>query len=188
MVRERQFPLPPGYYRTSRIQRMSQVPESCRDIVIGVDSREGGGAKRALHDMCNRLESKNVPFFVANFNIGGYLFFTRDPSGNFDYLCPILVEHKAIEDVAQSIHDGRWDDQKERIYAGQYVFGYENSRMVFIIEGNIKRHELTGGYVGSVTYNLKSEYIQREIANLESEGFTVLKTTCREQTMFELAS
>ena len=189
MIRERQFPLEPGHYRCSRIQSMSQVPDAYKDICIGVDFREGGGGTKALHEMCNRLESTKVPYFVAPLKIGDYMFFTSDPSGtkNLDYLCPILVERKAIEDIARSIHDGRWNAQKKRMYQGQYVFGYENCRMIYMIEGNLKRQQVTGGYVGSFDYGLHTQDIEREIANLESEGFEVLRTTSRDQSMLDLA-
>jgi ERCC4-type nuclease len=76
---------------------------------------------------------------VAPLKVGDYMFFTRDPSGKLDYLCPILVERKAIDDVAKSMYDGRWNAQKKRMYQGQYVFGYENCQMIYVIEGNLKR-------------------------------------------------
>jgi hypothetical protein len=139
IIRERQFPLEPDHYRCSRIQSMSQVPVPYKDICIGVDFRGGGGGMSALHEMCNRLESTNVPYFVAPLKVGDYMFFTRDPSGKLDYLCPILVERKAIDDVAKSMYDGRWNAQKKRMYQGQYVFGYENCQMIYVIEGNLKR-------------------------------------------------
>ena len=186
IVRERQFPLPPNYYRTSRIQRMSQVEDIYKNICIGVDLREGGGGHSALHEMCNTLDSKQVPFFVATLKIGDYLFFTRGASGNLDYLCPILVERKSIEDIALSIHDGRWEYQKRRMYIGQYVFGYDNSRMVFIIEGKEERQQVTGSYIGHRMYDVGIQCVRDEIENLKSEGFDVLRTSCRQSTMYEL--
>lgn len=86
MVQERQFPLPPSFYRTSRIQKVSQVQESFKNICVGVDLREGGGGHRALHEMCNTLDVKKLPFFVASLKIGDYVFFTRGPSGSLNYL------------------------------------------------------------------------------------------------------
>jgi ERCC4-type nuclease len=96
--------------------------------------------------------NRKVPYFVTTLKIGWRLF-TRDTSGSLNYLCPILVERKSIESVVRSIHDGRWKQcQKERLYQGQYMFGYEDSRMIqqYIIKGNlVKRQEVTGEYVGS---------------------------------------
>ena len=74
--------------------------------------------------------NRKVPYFVTTLKIGWRLF-TRDTSGSLNYLCPILVERKSIENVVRSIHDGRWKQcQKERLYQGQYMFGYEDSRMI----------------------------------------------------------
>jgi ERCC4-type nuclease len=187
MVKERQFPLPPNFYRTSRIQLESQVGAPFKNICIGVDLREGGGGHRALHEMCNTLDVKKVPFFVASLKIGDYVFFTRGPTGSLDYLCPILVERKSIEDIALSISDGRWKSQKQRMYHGQYIFGYGNSRMVFIIEGKEEKQQVTGGYIGHRMHNVDMQRLRDEIENLKSEGFHVLRTPSRKQTMFELA-
>lgn len=70
-VRERTFPLAPNFYRTSRIQHMSQVAPSYKNICIGVDFREGGGGHCSLHDICNTLDLKKVPFFVASLRYVG---------------------------------------------------------------------------------------------------------------------
>jgi ERCC4-type nuclease len=108
---------------------------------------------------------------------------TRAPSR----LCPIIVERKSIQDVAMSIYDGRWTNQKRRMYVGHYIFGYDNCRMVYIIEGNENAQTVSGDYVGARWFNVNKERLQEEIANLQSEGFEVLRTPSRENTMFELA-
>lgn len=186
MIRSRDFPAAPGHYRCSRIHRMSQVEETYRGICLGVDLREGGGGQSVLHEMCNNLDRKKVPYFVGTMHIGDYVFFTQK-AGSSDYLlCPILVERKSIEDIVLSIHDGRWRNQKQRMYVGQYVFGYENSRMVFIIEGKEEKQQVTGGYIGHRMYDVNIDRVKDEIENLKSEGFEVLRTPSRENTMFEL--
>ena len=186
MIRSRDFPAAPGHYRCSRIDRMSQVEETYKGICLGVDFREGGGGHSVLHEMCNNLDSMKVPYFVGTMHIGDYVFFTQK-AGSSDYLlCPILVERKSIEDIALSIHDGRWQNQKQRMYVGQYVFGYENSRMVFIIEGKKEKQQVTGGYIGHRMYDVNIDRVDDEIKNLKSEGFEVLRTTSRKDTMCKL--
>ena len=74
--------------------------------------------------------------------------------GGLNYLCPIVVERKSVQDVAMSIHDGRWKDQKRRMYHAQYVFGYDNCHMVYIIEGNENAQTVSGGYVGARWFNV----------------------------------
>lgn len=151
---------------------------------MGVDLREGGGGHNALHEMCNNLDRKHVPYFVANLNIGDYIFLTQKMGTH--YLLPILVERKSIEDIALSIRDGRWKDQKRRMYIGQYVFEYEHSRIVYVIEGKPEKQQVTGGYIAHRMYNVDIDRLNAEIENLKSEGFEVLQTTSRENTMFEL--
>ena len=91
-------------------------------------------------------------------------------------LLPILVERKSIQDIAASIYDGRWSSQKRRMFQGQYVFGYNNCHMAYIVEGGKEAQQLTGGYVGQRHYNVTREQLDREIEKLESEGFDVLRT------------
>lgn len=192
-LRKRQFPLPDGHYRSSKIHSLEQVDEKRYDnICLGVDSREGGGGARTLHLMCNKLEMMRCPYFVGHLQIGDYVFFTNNASNSragqhMDHLCPIIVERKSIVDVALSIHDGRWEKQKERMYQGQYVFGYENCRMVYIIEGNEDKQAVSGGYIGARWFEVDKGKLQEEISDLKAEGFDVLRTTSVENSMFQLA-
>jgi ERCC4-type nuclease len=192
MIRTRNFPEPPGHYRCSPIATHSHVPDQFKGVCLGVDRNEGGGGAKMLHQMCQKLDMKKVPYFVGTLQIGDYVFFsTKDggktTGGPMDYLCPIIVERKSVQDVAMSIHDGRWSSQKRRMYQGQYVFGYENCRMVYIIEGNQNAQTVSGGYVGARWYDVNKERLAEEVENLKAEGFEVLQTPSRENTMFELA-
>ena len=191
MIQTRQFPEPPGHYRCSRIATLSQVREEYEGVCLGVDLREGGGGTNKLHQLCNKLDMVHVPFMVGSLQIGDYVFFTRKtgapPTDPLNYLCPILVERKSVQDVAMSIADGRWTSQKRRMYVGQYVFGYDNCRMMFIIEGNENAQTVSGDYVGARHFQVDKEKLAEEIKNLEEEGFEVKRTPSRENTMFELA-
>lgn len=209
-MQSRMFPSPDGFYRCSHIESVDDVVEDYREICLGVDLREGGGGTRTLHRMCDTLDKMHVPFFVASLDIGDYVFFTRNmPNGAMNLLCPILVERKSIQvrtstavflqcktltyhwfytqDVAMSIYDNRWTNQKKRMYKGQYVFGYDNCRMVYIIEGNMNKQTVSGDYVGTRWFNIKTDGIEKEIENLKAEGFDVLRTTSVENSMMQLA-
>ena len=160
-----------GHYRRSNL---TTVEPKFNGICLGVDSREGGVAndRRILHQMCNRLDMTKIPYFVGLLCIGDYCFFHMDTS----LLCPILVERKSVQDMAFSISQDRWQNQKQRMYAGQYVFGYDNCRIAYIIEGKEEKQQITGGYIGSRRYNVTRERFDEEIAKLETEGFDVLRT------------
>ena len=175
-IRNRFFPEVSGHYRTSNL---FAVDSRYENICLAVDYREGGGPKRRLHFMCNKLDTLKIPYIVCPLHIGDYAFFVTD-NGNecnsTSKLCPILIERKSIQDVAQSIFDGRWKDQKRRMYQGQYVFGYENCRLAYIIEGKEQAHQLTSGHIGQRQFNVSREQLDEEIKNLQADGFAVLRT------------
>ena len=98
-----------------------------------------------------------------------------------------MVERKSVQDVAQSIADGRWYSQKQRMYRGQYVFGYENSRIAFLIEGKVDTQQVTGGYIGHRKYDVDRNRFDEEIDNLKLEGFDVLRSLSPENSMVELS-
>lgn len=166
-IQERNFPNSPGHYRTSNFEC---IEPRYQGVCLAVDNREGGGPKKKLHSMCNKLDTLKIPYFVCPLSIGDYCFF----AGN--KLLPVIIERKSIQDVAQSIYDGRWEKQKKRMYQAQFVFGYENCCMTYIIEGRKETQELSGGYMGHRQFNVSSEQLDEEIDNLESEGFEVLRT------------
>ena len=164
-VRSRTFPAAPGPYRTSNL------PTPCDGICLVVDTREGGGPQNKLHQMCNKLDSLKIPYMVCRLKIGDYCFMTSDGK-----MFPILVERKSIQDVAQSIYDGRWTNQKLNMYQGQFVFGYEHSRMLYVIEGKESTQQLTGGYIGQRHLNVTRDQLDQAVHNLQEEGFEVLRT------------
>jgi hypothetical protein len=166
-IQQRHFPSTPGHYRTSNL---SQMEPRFEGVCLAVDRREGGGPKQKLHTMCNKLDTLKIPYFVCTIDIGDYCFF----AGN--KLLPVLIERKSIQDVAHSIYDGRWTSQKQRMYQGQFVFGYNNCSLAYIIEGKKEMQELTGGYVGQSQFNVTSKQLDEEIQKLQSEGFDVLRT------------
>ena len=183
IVSGRTLPAPAGHYRTSNLRK---VPPKYDRIFLAVDFREGGGGDRhrkILHDMCNKLDLQEIPYLVNTLRIGDYCFFSGDK------LCPILVERKSVEDVAKSIddNDGRWIRQKRRMYQGQYVFGYQNCRIAYIIEGKVEKHLVSNGFVGNARHKVSRKQFEEEVAKLEEEGFEVLRTCSFENSMLELA-
>ena len=89
----------------------------------------------------------------------------------------VLVERKSVQDVALSISDGRWQSQKHNMYHGQYVFGYDNCRIAYIIEGKEERQQVTGGYIGNKRFNVTREKFDEEVEKLKEEGFEVIRTS-----------
>mmetsp|Transcript_9283 Transcript_9283/g.10605 ORF Transcript_9283/g.10605 Transcript_9283/m.10605 type:complete len:1128 (+) Transcript_9283:51-3434(+) len=179
--KDRIFPTEIGHYRSSNLKK---IPPEYDQICLAVDMREGGASqssRKTLHEMCNELDMKKIPYFVNTLKIGDYCFF----SGNL--LCPILVERKSVQDVAGSIDDGRWKSQKRKMYHGQFVFGYDNCRLAFIIEGNLKQQQVSGGYIGNARLDVREKQFNEEIKILELEGFEVIQTCHHRDSMSELA-
>ena len=84
---------------------------------MSMDFREGGGGGKSLHKMCDNLDVRGVPYVVRELKIADYLFFTGDK------LAPILIERKTAEDVASSLHDGRWERQQRAMRKAQFILG-----------------------------------------------------------------
>jgi len=166
----RHYPAPNGHYRTSALYQ-GQEPERFAGICLAMDRKEGGGENHNLHSMCHKLDMTQIPYLVGTLSIGDYCFFR----GNL--LLPLIVERKSVEDVALSFADGRWHNQKKRMYQAQYVFGYEACRMAYIIEGKEDRQLVTGGYIGHRKHGVTKSMWEELIQQLESEGFDVLRTT-----------
>ena len=183
VISKRSLPASHGPYRFCNLH--SVLPKYKR-ICLAVDLREGGGGDRyhkGLHTMCNKLDLLKIPYCVNTLRIGDYCFFSGDK------LCPILVERKSVEDVAKSIDagDGRWIRQKKRMYQGQYVFGYQHCRIAYIIEGKIEKHLVSNNFVGNARHKVSRDRFEQEVANLEGEGFQVLRTCSVDNSMIELS-
>ncbi len=135
------------------------VDEEFGAVTMSMDFREGGGGGKSLHKMCDQLDIRGVPYgeqsvviwasilisvtnltsvptghhpVVRELKIADYLFFVGDK------LAPILIERKTAEDVANSLHDGRWERQQCSMRRAQYVLGGGPERrcqISYIIEG-----------------------------------------------------
>ena len=80
----------------------------------------GGG--RSLHKMCDQLDIRGVPYVVRELKIADYIFFVGEK------LAPVLIERKTADDVAGSLHDGRWEKQQRSMRKAQYVLGGGSAR------------------------------------------------------------
>lgn len=135
-------PFPPGPLRQLAAEF---VDEDFGNITISMDYREGGGGVNKLHDMCKYFDDQRVPYVVRDLKIADYVFFIGDK------LAPVIIERKTLEDVAKSLVDGRWERQQRNMRKAQYVLGGGAERkchLCYLIEGDIDRVTVHGGYVG----------------------------------------
>ncbi|CAB9525623.1 DEK C terminal domain [Seminavis robusta] len=186
-ILNRHFPSGPGHYRTSNIHSLDLVERGYKDICVGVDRREGGCGRNGLQSMLNHFDIIKMPYFVDTLMIGDYIFVWTGSGPDYGKLCPILVERKSIEDVALSMADGRWQSQKQRMYHGQFVFGYHNCRIAYVIEGKEEKQQVSGGYIAHRKLGITRENLDDAIRLLRQEGFDVLRTSSAKHTFFELS-
>jgi len=148
-------------------------------VTMGVDFREGGGGKVSLHKMCNMLDEIKVPFVVRELKISDYVFFVNNR------LAPVLIERKSVDDVANSLSDGRWKRQQRAMRKAQFVLGGPSRRcqICYLIEGDASRRTVHGGKVGRTSWNQSLEDVENAIEQLASYGFGVMKTKSQMHSM-----
>ena len=124
-------------------QLVSRSVSSCyANLTVVIDFREGGGPSNNLHKFCNHLDCRKVPFVVRELKISDYVFFYGE------CIAPYFVERKSLVDVANSLADNRWENQKTNMKKARAVLG-SSCKLYYIIEGNPERiDEVHGGYVG----------------------------------------
>lgn len=84
-------------------------------IILLVDTQETvGKTKRSLDATMQLLTEKNVKFEVRRLSVGDFLWICRDKD-NREVLLPYIVERKRMDDLAGSIKDGRFHEQKFRL-------------------------------------------------------------------------
>jgi len=126
------------------------VDERYGNVTMVMDYREGGGNSKGLHKMCDLLDEYRVPFAVRELKISDYVFFVGNK------LAPILIERKSVDDVANSLADGRWERQQRSMRKAQYVLGNGDKRkcqLCYLIEGDASRRIVHGGNVGRASWD-----------------------------------
>lgn len=144
--RERVVHMEPGSYR----------------IVMLVDTQETSGKnKRVLDQTRSYLQSLGVEHEVRRLTVGDFLWIACDAAGN-ELVLPYIVERKRMDDLASSIRDGRFHEQKHRL--GQC--GIPN--VIYLIEDYGDNEEL----------GLPLDSLQQALANarIQSQGIQVVRT------------
>lgn len=73
-------------------------------------------SKRQLDTTLKALESRKVNFEVRRLAVGDFLWICRDESQpDVELVLPYIVERKRMDDLASSIKDGRFHEQKFRL-------------------------------------------------------------------------
>jgi crossover junction endonuclease MUS81 len=136
-------------------------------LIIDIDYREQKIIKLIDPNIKNVLASdtiygpvthNKITFYykISNLIIGDFIYKNHDTSSVY-----YIIERKSISDLASSIKDGRFREQKERL-------SQSNANVIYIIEGNINTLR---GY-GICKTTLKSSIVNLQIKH----KFLVFKT------------
>ncbi|XP_036332334.1 crossover junction endonuclease MUS81 [Rhagoletis pomonella] len=144
-------------------ERQRQVimsPGSFR-IILLVDTQETSGKnKRTLDQTRSYLESFEVSYEVRRLTIGDFLWVARDKEGS-ELVLPFIVERKRFDDLASSIRDGRFHEQKHRLRQ----CGIQN--VIYLVED----------YGDNEHLGLPMENLQQAIMNTQiHSGFMIAHT------------
>ena len=97
------------------------------NLILKVDNRE--------KDLIQLLDNQNISFIKENLEIGDIQFLEKDETNN---QLLVLIERKSYLDLSNSIKDGRYKEQKNRILNSVP----NNVRKMYLLEGNVKDFKL----------------------------------------------
>ncbi|XP_030378402.1 crossover junction endonuclease MUS81 [Scaptodrosophila lebanonensis] len=96
-------------------ERFVHMDAGSFEIFLLVDTQETSGKnKRVLDQTRSYLQSLVVQHEVRRLTVGDFLWIARDAAGN-ELVLPYIVERKRMDDLASSIRDGRFHEQKHRL-------------------------------------------------------------------------
>ncbi|XP_055303441.1 crossover junction endonuclease MUS81 [Sitodiplosis mosellana] len=165
---------------TQPIPQMDFMPEKVRlgsctfKIILLVDTQETAGkSKRQLDTTLKALEQRKVNFEVRRLSVGDFLWICRDETNKeHELVLPYIIERKRMDDLASSIKDGRFHEQKFRLSD----CGLHNRIYMIENRGN-------NTHVGLPLTNL----LQATTNTLVQNGFIVKFTDSNENSMFYLS-
>ncbi|XP_034119569.1 crossover junction endonuclease MUS81 [Drosophila albomicans] len=154
-------------------ERVVQMPAGSYRIVLLVDIQETSGKnKRVLDQTRGYLESLGVMHDVRRLTIGDFLWIASDGVGN-ELVLPYIVERKRMDDLASSIRDGRFHEQKHRLQQCGLP------HIIYLIED----------YGDNEQLGLPLESLQQALANarIQSKNIQVVRTENHYRSMCYLA-
>lgn len=149
------------YYLTQKGKDLSEsmfkdsscIKEEDTTIKLIIDTREVK-SKRQRDFFQNFFDSKEIKNETRALAVGDFIWIRGED------MCNCIVERKGGDDFISSIEDGRFKEQKQRLYH----CGLD--RIFYIVEGLKKVHNSS----------LNSGYVQSCLTATKLEGFTVIET------------
>ncbi|KAH8416782.1 hypothetical protein KR222_004080 [Zaprionus bogoriensis] len=154
-------------------QRVVHMPPGSFRLVLLVDTQETSGKhKRVLDQTRSYLQSLGVEHEVRRLTVGDFLWIACDGAGN-ELVLPYVVERKRMDDLANSIRDGRFHEQKHRLRQCGLP------HVVYLIED----------YGDNEQLGLPLDSLQQALANarIQARGIQVVRTDNHYRSMCYLA-
>uniref|UniRef100_A0A182NUN3 Crossover junction endonuclease MUS81 n=1 Tax=Anopheles dirus TaxID=7168 RepID=A0A182NUN3_9DIPT len=139
--------------------------------ILLVDTCETiGKSKSGLDRTLQELVQYSVEHEVRRLSVGDFVWIVKDDSGR-EFLLPYVLERKRLDDLASSIKDGRFHEQKFRLMQ----CGLPN--VIYLIE-HLGKNRQVGVPEGTLTQAALNTYVQ---------GFTVKYTENHHHTVMYLS-
>ncbi|KAI8034538.1 crossover junction endonuclease MUS81 [Drosophila gunungcola] len=154
-------------------ERVVEMQPGGFQLLLLVDTQETSGKnKRVLDQTRSYLESLGARHEVRRLTIGDFLWIAQDAQGN-ELVLPYIVERKRMDDLASSIRDGRFHEQKHRLQQS----GLEN--IIYLVED----------YGDNEQLGLPLDSLQQALANARIQtGVQVVRTENHYRSMSYLAA
>jgi len=138
------------------------------EVVLLIDNREESASKRLQFS----LESKGVICENLPLSLGDYLWVFRNVTTGFKYVSDYIVERKTAGDLASSIKDGRFKEQKLRLHN----CGLQH--VIYLVEGSLSSQNQTPVVI------LEDALAATQIC----DGFRLKRTRSHDETVEYLAN
>ncbi|XP_016937274.2 crossover junction endonuclease MUS81 [Drosophila suzukii] len=155
-----------------RVRQVEMKPGAFQLLLL-VDTQETSGKnKRVLDQTRSYLESLGARHEVRRLTIGDFLWVAQDSEGN-ELVLPYIIERKRMDDLASSIRDGRFHEQKHRLQQS----GLRN--IIYLVED----------YGDNEQLGLPLDSLQQALANAKVQtGVQVVRTENHFRSMSYLAA
>lgn len=118
---------------------ISKAKEStCNNITLIIDNREkGSNNENFKEEILNTNNNTTNPLNIdeRNLSLGDFIWIYTDPNDSIKYVIDYIIERKTLNDLASSIIDGRYNEQKYRLK----VSGFSN--ITYLFEGTSYSNE-----------------------------------------------
>ncbi|XP_043478696.1 crossover junction endonuclease MUS81 [Leptopilina heterotoma] len=201
--------IPPTLKSRENFQKFVFEPYTF-DILLLVDVQETSGkAKQKVDETCKELRALEVNFEVRHLKLGDFLWIARCRNTKQEVVLPHIVERKRIDDLAQSIKDERYREQKwrmknsgikNRIYLIETYANNEHTVLdkkalfqasvsTMIRDGFIVQytdsHQDSMSYLSILTKSLRNKYSGKQLICVEKEDLDFIDVTKKSERVME---